>query len=49
MEFKVHVLDNSPLHTAHIVRDEIKNLKMRVLFLPPYAPEYNPSEMFFLY
>ena len=49
MEFKVHVLDNSPLHTAHIVRNQVKHEKMRALFLPPYSPEYNPTEKYFMY
>ena len=38
------VLDNAPYNRSHIVRDLAKQLKIRILYLPPYSPNLNPIE-----
>lgn len=45
------IWDRIPVHRAKKVRDFIKenSSRMRVYFLPPYAPELNPDEGFWDY
>lgn len=40
------VLDNASWHYSRIIRDFVRKNRKRLLllFLPPYSPEYNPSE-----
>nr|WP_258158480.1 IS630 family transposase [Rhizobium sp. TH2] len=38
------VMDNLPAHKAAGVRDAIKAARASLLFLPPYSPDFNPSE-----
>jgi transposase len=40
----VVVLDNLAAHKKPIVRDLIERAGARVLFLPPYSPDFNPIE-----
>jgi transposase len=41
------VMDNLPAHKISGVRDAIENAGARLLFLPPYSPDFNPIEMAF--
>ena len=36
--------DNAPVHTAHIVRDVLRELDIEVMPWPPYSPDLNPIE-----
>jgi transposase len=36
--------DNAPSHTAHIVRDALRDLGIEVMEWPPYSPDLNPIE-----
>ena len=40
------ILDNSPVHRSNEVRQYVQgtNERLRIFFLPPYAPELNPDE-----
>jgi len=40
------ILDNSPVHRSNEVRQYVQgtNGRLRIFFLPPYAPELNPDE-----
>lgn len=38
------VLDNLPAHTADRVRDAIEAAGARLLYLPPYSPDFNSIE-----
>lgn len=38
------VLDNAPYNRSLKVRDLAKELKIRILYLPPYSPNLNPIE-----
>jgi transposase len=40
----VVVMDNLPAHKAAGVRDAIETAGARLLFLPPYSPDFNPIE-----
>jgi transposase len=40
----VLIMDNCRTHHASLVKHKLKQLSMRVLFLPPYSPELNPIE-----
>ena len=37
-------MDNAPWHKKDEVKEYCNNNKITLLFLPPYAPEYNPIE-----
>lgn len=41
------IVDEHPAHKSKLVRDYLESLqgKLRVFFLPPYAPELNPGEL----
>lgn len=41
------VMDNLPAHKVAGVRDTIEQAGARLLFLPPYSPDFNPIEMAF--
>lgn len=41
------VLDNLPAHRAGGVRQAIEGAGARLLFLPPYSPDFNPIEQAF--
>src|SRR4051794_16770670 len=41
------VMDNLPAHRIGGVREAIENAGARLLFLPPYSPDFNPIEMAF--
>lgn len=38
------ILDNLPAHKASGVREAIEAAGARMLFLPPYSPDFNPIE-----
>lgn len=40
----VFVLDNAKFHHAKVALDVLANVGVRVIFLPPYSPDYNPIE-----
>jgi len=39
------VLDNSSVHTSKLVRDTLAELRISVVFLPVYSPDFNPIEL----
>lgn len=41
------IMDNLPAHKIAGVRNVIENAGARVLYLPPYSPDFNPIEMAF--
>lgn len=41
------VMDNLPSHKISGVREAIESTGARLLFLPPYSPDFNPIEMAF--
>jgi len=41
------ILDNLGSHKSEAVRDAIKSVGARLLFLPPYSPDLNPIEQVF--
>lgn len=41
------VMDNLPAHKLSGVRGAIEKAGARLLFLPPYSPDFNPIEMAF--
>ena len=43
----VVVMDNLPAHKISGVREAIERIGARLLFLPPYSPDFNPIEMAF--
>jgi len=43
----VVVMDNLPAHKISGVREAIEKVGARLLFLPPYSPDFNPIEMAF--
>jgi transposase len=38
------IMDNLPAHKASGVREAIRRVGARLLFLPPYSPDFNPIE-----
>jgi transposase len=40
-------MDNLPAHKISGVREAIETAGARLLFLPPYSPDFNPIEMAF--
>ena len=38
------ILDNLPAHKGAAVREAIEGMGARLLFLPPYSPDFNPIE-----
>lgn len=43
----VVIMDNLPAHKISPVREAIEKAGARLLFLPPYSPDFNPIEMAF--
>lgn len=43
----VVVMDNLPAHKVQGVRQAIEQAGARVLYLPPYSPDFNPIEQVF--
>lgn len=43
----VVILDNLPAHKGAAVRETIEAAGARLLFLPPYSPDFNPIESAF--
>ena len=43
----VVIMDNLPAHKPKAIRKAIERTGARLLFLPPYSPDYNPIEMAF--
>jgi transposase len=43
----VVVIDNLPAHKVAGVREAIEAAKAKLLYLPPYSPDFNPIEMAF--
>lgn len=41
------ILDNLPAHKVAGVRDAIEGVGARLLYLPPYSPDFNPIEQAF--
>jgi transposase len=41
------IMDNLPAHKVHGVREAIEAAGARLLYLPPYSPDFNPIEMAF--
>lgn len=41
------ILDNLPAHKVRSVRKAIQAAGARLLFLPPYSPDFNPIEQAF--
>ncbi|WP_353646998.1 IS630 family transposase [Mesorhizobium sp. WSM2240] len=41
------IMDNLPAHRISGVREAIEKVGARLLFLPPYSPDFNPIEMAF--
>lgn len=38
------ILDNLPAHKTMVAREAIEAVGARMLFLPPYSPDFNPIE-----
>lgn len=43
-EGDIVVMDNMRTHHSNAVREVIEELKINVIFLPPYSPDFNPIE-----
>jgi transposase len=41
------IMDNLPVHRVRGVRDAIEAAGAKLLYLPPYSPDFNPIEMAF--
>jgi len=41
------VLDNLSSHKVAVVKEAIESVGAKVLYLPPYSPDFNPMEMVF--
>jgi transposase len=41
------IMDNLPAHKVTGVRQAIESVGARILYLPPYSPDFNPIEMAF--
>jgi len=39
------VMDNLPIHHATVVREAIEAAGAKVVFLPPYSPDFSPIEL----
>ncbi len=46
-EGDIVIMDNLPAHKVDGVRQRIENVGARLLYLPPYSPDFNPIEMAF--
>ena len=43
---QVVVMDNASIHKTQETKKLIESVNCRVIFLPPYSPEFNPIEKF---
>ena len=43
----VVIMDNLPAHKVAGIRNMIEDAGARLLYLPPYSPDFNPIEMAF--
>ena len=43
---QIVVMDNASFHKSQKTRELIESVGCRVIFLPPYSPDYNPIEKF---
>ena len=43
-ENDIVIMDNIQTHYAKEVRKVIEDLKIKVIYLPPYSPDFNPIE-----
>lgn len=43
----VVIMDNLPAHKVAAVRETIEGAKAKLLYLPPYSPDFNPIEKAF--
>lgn len=48
-EDDILILDNSSVHTSKLVRETIKRLGIKAVYLPPYSPDLNPIELMWAY
>lgn len=46
-ERSVIVLDNASAHRSHEVREACARAGVKLLYLPPYSPDFNPIELTF--
>lgn len=40
----IFMQDNAPVHTAHIIRNLLRELGLEIMEWPPYSPDLNPIE-----
>ncbi len=40
----VVILDNLPAHKGAVAREAVEAVGARLLFLPPYSPDFNPID-----
>ena len=43
------IMDNARCHVSEQTQECLKGMEIRAMTLPPYTPQYNPCESFFLY
>jgi transposase len=41
------IMDNCVIHKSKFFHKMIKYLRINILYLPPYSPEFMPIELFF--
>lgn len=41
------IIDNAAVHDKEQLMDLVQSVGARVIFLPPYSPDYNPIELVF--
>ena len=45
--YSVFILDNASIHKGNYLRNICENKGVRLEFLPPYSPDFNPIELTF--
>jgi len=48
-EDDIVVLDNCSVHKAKLVMETLEECGVKVLYLPPYSPDFNPIELMWAY
>ena len=43
---QVVIMDNASFHKSQKTKELIESVDCKVIFLPPYSPDYNPIEKF---
>lgn len=43
-EGDIVIMDNLQTHHSNAVKEALENLNIKVLYLPPYSPDFNPIE-----